>query len=112
MLPHARCKHLYLFILCGNCTGVLWLEVSVIAELLLSEGILLATGDVTGKFGTVAGFTGVSGSGDVDIVGCSSVLCIPWLFLEGLLDPVLIFMSVTNLVISLHDAMLFVEVCC
>ena len=47
------------------------------AELLLSEGILLATGDVTGEFGTMAGFTGVSGSRVADIAGCSGVLCIP-----------------------------------
>ena len=101
---------------CLSCmeigTGVLGLEVSVTVELLLSEGILLATGDVTGESGTVTGFTGVSGSGVVDIAGCSSMLHIPWLFLEGLPDPVVIFMSVTNLLISLHDAMLFVEVCC
>ena len=93
-------------------TGVLELEVSMTVELLLSEGILLATGDVTGEFGTVAGFTGVSGSGVVDIASCSSVLHIPWLFLEGLPDPVVMFMSMTNLLISLHDAMLFIEVCC
>ena len=44
-------------------------------------------------------FTGVSGSGVADIVGCSDVLCIPWLFLEGLPGPVVRFMSVINLLI-------------
>ena len=95
---------------CG--TGVLELEVSMAAELLLSGDILLATSDVTGEFGTMAGFTGVSGSGVADIAGCSGVLHIPWLFLEGLPDPVVTFMLVTNLLISLHDAILFIEVCC
>ena len=57
--------------------GVLGFEVSMTAEPLLSEGILLATGVVTGVCGTVAEFTGVSGSGVVDIVGCSGVLHIP-----------------------------------
>ena len=93
-------------------TGVLELEVSVTAELSLSEDILLATSDVAGKCSTVAGFTRISGSRVVGIVGCSSVLHIPWLFLEGLPDPVVMFMLVTNLLISLCDAILFVEVCC
>ena len=85
---------------------------SVTVELLLLESILLANGDAIGEFGTVAGFTGVSGSRVVDIVGCSRVLHIPWLFLEGLPDPVVMFMLVTSLLTSLHDAILFVEVCC
>ena len=85
---------------------------SVTAELLLSESILLANGDVIGEFGTVAGFTRVSGSRVVDIAGCSRVLHIPWLFLEGLPDPIIMFMSVTSLLISLHDAISFMEVCC
>ena len=101
---------------CLSCvkigTGVLGLEVSMTAELLLSESILLATGDVTGKCGTLAGFTRVSGSEVVDIVGCSGVLYIPWLFLEGLPDSAVMLISVTNLLISLCDAMLFMEVCC
>ena len=54
-------------------TGVLALEVTRTAELLLSEGILLATGVVTGVYGTVAEFTAVSGSRNEDIAGCSSV---------------------------------------
>ena len=70
---------------CLSCveigTGVLGLEVFVTVELLLSEGILLATGEVTSECGAVAGFTGVSGSGVVDIAGCSSVLHTPWLFI-------------------------------
>ena len=93
-------------------TGVLELEVSMAAELLLSGCILLATGDVTGKFGTMAGFPGVSFSGVADIVGCSGVLHIPWLFLEGPPNPIVLFMPVTNLLISLHDAILFLDVCC
>ena len=101
---------------CLSCieigTGVLGLEVSVTVELLLSEGILLATSEVTSECGTVVGLTGVSGSGVVDIVGFSGVLHIPWLFLEGLPDPVVMFMLVTNLLISLCDAILFIEVCC
>ena len=80
-------------------------------ELLLSESILLANGDAIGEFGTVAGFTGVSGSGVVDIAGCSGVLHIPWLFLEGLQDPVVMFMLVTSLLTSLCDAILFMEMC-
>ena len=92
-------------------TGVLKLKVSVTVELLLSESILLANGDEIGEFGAVAGFTGISGSGVVDIAGCSRVLCIPWLFLEGLPDPVVMCMSVTSLLTSLHDAILFVEMC-
>ena len=66
---------------CLSCmeigTGVLGFEVSINAELLLSEGILLATRAVTGVCGTLAVFTGVSGSGVVDIVGYSGVLHIP-----------------------------------
>ena len=81
-------------------TGVLELEVSMAVELLLSGGILLATSDVTGEFGTMAGFTGVSGSGVADIVDCSGVLCIPWLFLEGLSDPVVMFMFIHRSVLS------------
>ena len=53
---------------CLSCmkigTSVLGLEVSMTAELLLLEGILLATGVVTGVCGTMAEFTGVSGSED------------------------------------------------
>ena len=101
---------------CLSCveigTGVLELEVSVAVELFLSGCILLATGDVTGEFGIMAGFTGVSGSGVADILGCSSVLHIPWLLLEGLPDPVAMFMSVTNLLISLCDVILHVDMCC
>ena len=84
---------------------------SATVEILLSERLLLANSDAIGEFGTVAGFTGVSGSGVVDIVGCSGVLHIPWLFLEGLPHPVVIFMLVTSLLTSLHDAILFMEVC-
>ena len=101
---------------CLSCieigTGVLGLEVSVTVELLLSESILLAYGDAIGKFGTVAGFTGVSGSRVADIAGCSGVLHIPWLFLEGLPDPIVMFMLVTSLLISLHDAILFIDIHC
>ena len=57
--------------------GVLGFEVSITAELLPLEGILLATGVVTGVCNTVSVFTGVSGSGVVGRVGCSGVLCIP-----------------------------------
>ena len=96
----------------GFGTGVLGLAVYMIVELLLSEGILLAIGDVTGEFDIVAGSTGVSGSRVVDIVGYSSVLYIPWLNLEGLSDLVVMFMSVTSLLISLCDAILFMEVHC
>ena len=52
-------------------------EVSMTAELLLLVGILLGTGVATGVCGTVAEFNGDSGSGVVDIAGCSSVLHIP-----------------------------------
>ena len=101
---------------CLSCievgTSILRLEMSVTAELLLLESIILTNGDVIGEFGTVAGFTGVSGSGVVDILGCSGVLHIPWLFLEGLPDPLVMFTSVTSLLTSVHDAILFVEVCC
>ena len=55
-------------------TGVLWFEVSITAELLLSEGILLVNGVVTGVFGTVVEFTGVSVSGLLGIEVCNSVL--------------------------------------
>ena len=65
-----------------------------------------------GVLGTVAGFTGVSGSRVVGIAGCSGVLQFPWLFLEGLPDPVVIFMSVTSLLTSLHDAIIFMELHC
>ena len=78
----------------------------------MSESILLAYSDAIGEFGIVAGFTGVSDSGVADIVGCSSVLHIPWLFLEGLPDPVVMFMLVTSLLISLCDAILFADVHC
>ena len=44
-------------------------------------------------------------------MGCSNVLHIPRLFLEDLPDPVVRFISVTNLLISLCDVMLFAEVC-
>ena len=67
--------------ICLSCmeigAGVLGFEVSMTAEMLLSEGILLATGVVTGVCGTVVGFTGVSSSGVVDMAGCSGVLHIP-----------------------------------
>ena len=101
---------------CLSCedigTGELGLEVSLAAWLLLSGSILLASGEATGVLGTVAGLAGVSGSGLVDIVGCSGVLQIPWLFLEGLQDPVVTFMLVTSLLISLHDAIVIVELHC
>ena len=61
-------------------TGVLGLAVSVTEELSLSEGILLATGDVTGKCGTVARSTNVSGSEVVDIAGCNSGCIFPGCF--------------------------------
>ena len=101
---------------CLSCiefgTRELKLEVCLTMEPLLSESILLGNGDEIGEFGTLARFTRVSGSGVVDIAGCSGVLHIPWLFLEGLPDPVVMFMSVTSLLISLCDAMLFIEGCC
>ena len=58
-------------------TGVLGFEVSKTAELLLSEGIHLTTGVVTGVCGTVVVFNGVSGSRVLGILGCSGVLHIP-----------------------------------
>ena len=93
-------------------TGELGIEVSITAWLLLSGSILLVSGEATGVLGTVAGLAGVSGSRLVGIVGCSSVLQIPRLFLEGLPDPVVMFMSVTSLLISLHDAIVIVELHC
>ena len=93
-------------------TNVLGFGVSITAELLLSEGILLVTGVITAVCGTVVVFTGVSGSGVLGIVGCSSVLCIPWLFLEGVPDPVIKFILVTSLMISLHNAMFITGACC
>ena len=67
---------------CDNiATGDLELEVSVAEWLLLSGSILLANGALTGVLGIVAGFTGISGSRFVGVVGCSDVLQIPWLFL-------------------------------
>ena len=74
--------------------------------------MLLANGEAIGELDTVAGFTGISGSRVIGIAGCSGVLQIPWLFLEGLPDPLVMFISVTSLLTSLHDAMLFVESCC
>ena len=50
--------------------------------------------------------TRVSDSRVVGIVGCNDVSHIPLLFLEGLPDPSVRFLSVTNLLISLCDAML------
>ena len=50
--------------------------------------------------------TGVFGSRVVGIAGCSSVLQIPQLFLEGLSDPVVMLMLVSSLLISLQDAIL------
>ena len=58
-------------------TGVLGFEVSITAELLPSEGILLAARVVTGVCGIDLVFTGVYGSGVLGIVGCSGVLHIP-----------------------------------
>ena len=90
---------------CLSCikiaTGELELEVSVAEWLLLSGSILLANGALTRVLDIVAGFAGISGSGFVDIVVCSDVLQIPWLFLECLPGPVVMFMSVTSLLISL-----------
>ena len=106
MLSPARHKHLYLFVLCGNWY---WRIRVGSAQLSFLEGILLATVDVRGKCGIVAVSTGVSGSGVVDIVGCSVVLHIPWLFLKGLPDPVVMFTLVTSLLISLYGAMLFIH---
>ena len=60
----------------------------------------------------MAGLAGVSGSELVGIMDCSGVLQIPWLFLEGLPDPVVTFMLVTSLLISLHDAIVIVELHC
>ena len=77
--------------------GVLEFEVSMTAELLPLEGVPLAGRVVTGVCGTVTVFTGVSGSSVAGLVGCSNVLHIPWLFLDGLSGPVVKFMSVTNL---------------
>ena len=82
-------------------TGELELEVSVAEWLLLSGSILLANGALTGVLGIVAGFTGVSVNRFVGTVRCSGVLWIPWLFLEGLPDPVVMFMLVTSLLIFL-----------
>ena len=62
---------------CLSCmmigTGVLEFEVSITAELVLSEGILLVTGVVTGVCGIVVVFTRVSGSRMLGIIGCSWV---------------------------------------
>ena len=70
----------------------------------MSAAILLASGALTGVLGIVAGFTGIAGSRFASIVVCSDVLQIPWLFLEGLPDPVVMFMLDTSLLISLRDA--------
>ena len=86
--------------------GVLVLEVSMTAELFPWEGVLLSGRVVTGVCSTVAVLTRVSGSGVVGIVGHNDVPHIPWLFLEGLPEPAVRLMSVTNLLISLCDAIL------
>ena len=49
--------------------------------------------------------TEVSGIGVVGIVDCNDAPHIPWLFLEALPDPAVRLMSVTNLLISLCNAM-------
>ena len=81
----------------GMCIGALVFEVSITAKLFPWEGVLLVCG-------AVSMLTRVSGSGVVDIVGCNVALCIPLLFLEGLPDPAVWFMSVTSLLISLCNA--------
>ena len=78
----------------------------------MSGSILLASGEATGVLGAVARLPVVSGGGFVDIAGCSGVLQIPWLVLEGLPDPVVMLMLVTSLLFSLFDAIVIVELHC
>ena len=55
-------------------------------------------------------FTGVPCWSDCEVVypiECRHTLWIPWLFLEGLPLPSMVFMSVVSLLISLQEAMVF-----
>ena len=90
-------------------TAMLVLEVSMTEEVFPWGGVFPAGGVVTGVCRIIAMLTGVSGSGVMGIVGCDDVPCIPWLFLEDLPDPAVRFMSVINLLLSLHDAMLIAD---
>ena len=85
--------------------GVLVLDVSMTVELFPWEGVLLSGRVVTGVWWAIAVLTRVSG-GVVGKVGCNDAPCNPWLFLEGLTEPAVRFISVTNLLISLCNALL------
>ena len=112
-LPCGRHKHLYLFVLHEIGTRVLGLEVSVTVELLLLESILLANGDAIGEFGTGGwihwGFCQQS-------CRCSRLqqrsVAYSLAISRRSTRSCVMFMSVTSLLISLHDAILFMDVCC
>ena len=91
--------------------GVLVHKVSWTAELFYGEGVPEASGVVTGVCKTAVVLTRFSGTGVVGMgVGGNVEPWIPQLFLNGLPDPIVWFMLVTRLWISLHDAMLSVHV--
>ena len=90
----------------GMDVGVLVLETSWTVELFPEEGIPLVYAVLIGVCSTAVVLVGVSGTGVVDMgVGWSVGSWIPWLFRDGLPDPTAWFMSVTSLLVSLHDAM-------